>query len=115
MAIKITDDCINCGACAPECPNSAIYEGAAEWTWAEGTTLTQVIAANNTKTNATVLQTPISDDRYYIVSGKCTECVGFHDEPQCVAVCPVSCCIKDPAHPESPEVLLKKHKNLHKI
>ena len=26
MAIKITDDCINCGACEPECPNNAIYE-----------------------------------------------------------------------------------------
>ncbi|MEJ7676913.1 MAG: 4Fe-4S binding protein [Segetibacter sp.] len=27
MAIKITDECINCGACEPECPNNAIYEG----------------------------------------------------------------------------------------
>ena len=26
MAIKITDECINCGACEPECPNNAIYE-----------------------------------------------------------------------------------------
>jgi len=26
MAIKITDECINCGACEPECPNTAIYE-----------------------------------------------------------------------------------------
>ncbi|HET7116422.1 MAG: 4Fe-4S binding protein, partial [Sediminibacterium sp.] len=24
MAIKITDECINCGACEPECPNNAI-------------------------------------------------------------------------------------------
>ena len=31
MAIKITDECINCGACEPECPNTAIYEGGAEW------------------------------------------------------------------------------------
>ncbi|MFM7485929.1 MAG: 4Fe-4S binding protein, partial [Cytophagales bacterium] len=23
MAIKITDECINCGACEPECPNTA--------------------------------------------------------------------------------------------
>ena len=28
MAIKITEECINCGACEPECPNNAIYEGA---------------------------------------------------------------------------------------
>jgi ferredoxin len=33
-------------------------------------------------------QTPISDEVYYIVPGKCTECKGFHDEPQCAAVCP---------------------------
>ena len=31
MAIKITDECINCGACEPECPNNAIYEGAVDW------------------------------------------------------------------------------------
>ncbi|MDP2730214.1 MAG: YfhL family 4Fe-4S dicluster ferredoxin [Dehalococcoidales bacterium] len=24
---KITDECINCGACEPECPNAAISEG----------------------------------------------------------------------------------------
>ena len=27
MATMITDDCINCGACEPECPNQAIREG----------------------------------------------------------------------------------------
>ncbi len=27
MATHITDECINCGACEPECPNSAITEG----------------------------------------------------------------------------------------
>ena len=27
MAIIITDECINCGACEPECPNSAISQG----------------------------------------------------------------------------------------
>ncbi|MBI4288277.1 MAG: YfhL family 4Fe-4S dicluster ferredoxin [Chloroflexi bacterium] len=27
MAYHITDACINCGACEPECPNSAISEG----------------------------------------------------------------------------------------
>ena len=28
MAFKISDECINCGACAPECPVEAINEGA---------------------------------------------------------------------------------------
>ena len=27
MAYKITDDCISCGACEPECQNQAISEG----------------------------------------------------------------------------------------
>ncbi|MCS5709573.1 YfhL family 4Fe-4S dicluster ferredoxin [Candidatus Berkiella cookevillensis] len=27
MALKITDDCINCDACEPECPNTAISQG----------------------------------------------------------------------------------------
>ena len=31
MAIKINDECINCGACEPECPNNAIYEGGTSW------------------------------------------------------------------------------------
>ena len=39
MAIKITDECINCGACEPECPNNAIYEGGVEWAMADGTSL----------------------------------------------------------------------------
>lgn len=28
MALKITDACINCDVCEPECPNHAIYQGA---------------------------------------------------------------------------------------
>ncbi|MBI5326002.1 MAG: YfhL family 4Fe-4S dicluster ferredoxin [Ignavibacteriae bacterium] len=27
MALKITDECINCAACEPECPTQAITEG----------------------------------------------------------------------------------------
>ena len=27
MALYITDECTNCGACEPECPNEAIHEG----------------------------------------------------------------------------------------
>lgn len=27
MAYKITDECISCGACEPECQNEAISEG----------------------------------------------------------------------------------------
>ena len=27
MDLKITDECINCDVCEPECPNGAIYMG----------------------------------------------------------------------------------------
>jgi len=54
MATKITEECINCGACEPECPNTAIYEGGAQWEL-DGE-----------------MHDPISDDLYYIVPHKCT-------------------------------------------
>jgi ferredoxin len=52
-----------------------------------------VVLPDGTEVDAEDAQTPISDEVYYIV-GKCTECKGFHDEPQCAAVCPVDCCIQ---------------------
>lgn len=27
MSLKITEECINCDVCEPECPNEAIYQG----------------------------------------------------------------------------------------
>ncbi len=109
----ITDECINCGACEPECPNTAIYEGGVEWTWAGGTTLNEVSLPDGSAVVGTAKQTPVSDEFYYIVSEKCTECNGFHEEPQCAAVCPVDCCIDDPDHRESEEVLLGRKAFLH--
>ena len=91
MAIIITDECINCGACEPECPNTAIYEGA----------------------DADAVQEPISDEVYYIAPDKCTECMGFHEEPQCAAVCPVDCCVPDEDHVETEEELLGKQRFMH--
>ena len=94
MALLITEECINCGACEPECPNTAIYEGSINW------------ELNGNSHNSLVT------DYFYIVPDKCTECVGFHDEPQCMAVCPVDCIIKDPAHKETKEELLIKKEKL---
>lgn len=114
MAIIITDECINCGACEPECPNNAIYEGGAEWKFSDGTSLTGEITTPYGKTvDADESFAPISDEVYYIVPDKCTECVGFHDEPQCAAVCPVDCCIDDPDYRESEEDLLAKKDFMH--
>jgi len=114
MAIIITDECINCGACEPECPNTAIYEAAEEWKFSDGTELMGDIALpNGISLNTNEVQVPISDDVYYIVADKCTECKGFHDEPQCAAVCPVDCCVPDEDHIESEEELLAKKRFMH--
>ena len=113
MAIIITDECINCGACEPECPNTAIYEGGIEWTYAGGTKLTEVDFGDGNIIKANTSMKPVSDEFYYIVSDKCTECTGFHEEPQCAAVCPVDCCIPDDNHVESEETLLNRQSFLH--
>lgn len=49
---------------------------------------------------------------YVIDPGRCTECIGHHDEPQCVVVCPVECIDLDLANPESREQLFAKYLNL---
>ena len=114
MAIIITDECINCGACEPECPNNAIYEGGIEWRFAEGTNIKgDFILHDGRAANADTVHAPVSDDYYFIVPDKCTECVGFHEEPQCAAVCPVDCCVPDPDHVESNAMLLTKKALMH--
>ena len=79
MALMINEDCINCGACEPECPNEAISEG---------------------------------DPVYVINPDLCTECVGYHDEPQCMGVCPVDCVEQNPDYVETREQLLKKKESI---
>lgn len=53
------------------------------------------------------------DPIYVIDPEKCTECVGFHDSPQCAAVCPVDACVPDPNRKESKEELMAKKVRLH--
>lgn len=114
MAIMITDECINCGACEPECPNTAIYEGGVEWSMSEGTGLSgEVDTPNGNHYDSDEEQEPVDMDIFYIVTDKCTECVGWHDEPQCAAVCPVDCCVDDPDHRESEDELMKKKEFMH--
>ena len=75
MSLKITDQCINCDVCEPECPNGAIYHGV---------------------------------EIYEIAPGKCTECVGHFDRPQCREVCPVDCIPLDDLYVESRDALYAK-------
>ena len=95
MATVITEECINCGACEPECPNTAIYQGGVEYE-SQGAT-----------------HAALSGDFFYIVPEKCTECVGFFDHEACAAVCPVDCCVPDAERAESEEVLLERARALH--
>ena len=115
MAIIITDECINCGACEPECPNNAIYEASDEWKYEEGTELTGlVVLPNGKQVDAAKEQEPISDEFYFIAPDKCTECIGFHEEPQCAAVCPVDCCVPDEDVVETETELLAKKTFMHR-
>lgn len=50
---------------------------------------------------------------YVIDPLKCTECVGAHDEPQCMDVCPADCIVPNPDFQESKEELLAKYEALH--
>lgn len=103
MAVKINDDCINCGLCVEECPNTAIYGPDEPYTLSEGTNL-----EDDEEKEA------LSDEFYYIVPDKCTECVGHYDEPQCIEACPVDCIEQpDPDHEESHEELQTKYEKLH--
>jgi len=114
MAIKITEECINCGACEPECPNNAIYEGGVEWSFSDGTTVKgPVVLMDGSIVDSAERFAPIAVDTYYITPNKCTECQGFHEEPQCAAVCPVDCCVPDEMYRETVDELLAKKEKLH--
>ena len=97
MALLITDECISCGACLPECPNEAIFETRSD---------------AETKGNHVGDGQGVGDNIYVITHDRCTECVGHFDEPQCVVVCPVECIDPDAEHPESNEQLLAKLRRL---
>lgn len=62
MSVKITDECIACDACAPECPVSAILDD------------------ENIKNP--------NSGFYYVKPESCVECVDHADEPRCVESCP---------------------------
>ena len=72
MAIMITDECINCGACEPECPNNAIYEGGAEWAFSDGTTVKGSISMDGEMVDVSKRFAPMSR-----ISRRTTMCSGM--------------------------------------
>lgn len=61
MAVRITEECISCEACAPECPVAAILEDGHE-------------------------KNP--SDVFYVKPESCVECVDHADKPRCAEACP---------------------------
>jgi ferredoxin len=76
MALHITEECISCGACQPECPNEAIFPGGEDYD-VNGET-----------------KSALSQETYYIAPEKCTECAGLDGGPRCASVCPTDACQK---------------------
>lgn len=63
MAVFITEECINCEACAPECPVAAILDESNE-------------------------KNPYMDEKFYVKPESCVECVDHADAPRCAEACP---------------------------
>jgi ferredoxin len=97
MAVLITDECISCNACEVECPNNAIYNAADSW------------ILGNESFEA------LNSDHTYIAHDKCTECVGFYDEPQCIPACPTEAIVMDENKQETKEQLMAKKEHLDKV
>ena len=66
------------------------------------------VFSDGTKLEDSENREPFSLETFYIATDKCTECVGFHDEPQCAAVCPVDCCLPDEDNVETEDELYAK-------
>lgn len=62
MAVLITEECISCDTCAPECPVGAILND-----------------SNDRNPNEGI---------YYVKPESCVECSGHAEEPRCAAACP---------------------------
>ncbi len=55
----------------------------------------------------------MGSEYYEIIPNKCTECIGYYDEPQCQKVCPISkCVVHDPNYVESEQQLWDKFAKL---
>ena len=63
MAVMITNECISCDECAPECPVAAILDDSSD-------------------------RSPYEGEYFYVKPETCVECVGHADTPRCAEACP---------------------------
>lgn len=66
----IIDECINCDACAFECPVEAIYKPGSNWI------------------DGDKIYSALSDEHYFIVNELCNTCNGF-GILKCIEICPM--------------------------
>ena len=71
MQMIITNNCINCGACASVCPAKAIFQPNKIW---------------RTKNKSFK---PLSSIHFFIVPQICNQCIGFNTF-QCIEICPMN-------------------------
>jgi ferredoxin len=99
---------------SPNVLTTQFDEGGVEWAIADGTSVQGAFTLmDGSQVDAGKRLAPVSNDTYYITPNKCTECQGFHEEPQCAAVCPVDCCVPDEMYRETVEELMSKKEKLH--
>ena len=56
-----------------------------------------------------------NDPIYIIDPDRCTECIGYYDEPACISVCPVDAIVSDTDNVESIDELKYNFKNYPKV
>ncbi len=81
MALRITDDCIECLACLEVCPLQAI---------------------------STSHAAAVGIARVTIDPAACSHCSPLDRHPRCARVCPVDCIVVDPKRPVPPAHLIRR-------
>lgn len=91
MSLRITHDCINCGACEIECPQLAVFPKKKVKKKNEQLYLIDLFGNDEF----------VSSVHFYIDPLKCNNCEGFYPAPRCIEVCPLPCCLTESDFDES--------------
>ena len=105
MPMQILQNCTNCGICEILCPYNAIYPGGVNWRKIHN----RYFIFCDEELIHDVFWSP---DHYYVVSDKCTECIGKYPEPICKTACTKDAIVIDTEHRESEEHLIAKKEYL---